>query len=111
MEHKNYLTPSIYICKEIFEPKGVCYSKKCRKRELRVVNKTLTDKISIYSNGRIIPQTRVCASKRTEISAYLSKEDEKPRQITVYILKNGDTPTMMKAYPPCKEDRGAHHRS
>ncbi|PLX66000.1 MAG: hypothetical protein C0602_12775 [Denitrovibrio sp.] len=101
MASENYITPNIYICKAVYEPRGICYGKVCRKRSMSIRNSGVLSNIRMFVNGMRAETSVVSARQKTDIDVYLSTHEDKPQTVTAFILQDGADPECIKAYPPC----------
>lgn len=99
----SYLTPNIYICKSVFQPRGICYGKVCRQRSIRVRETGPLANISMYVDGQKADTRAVSARQTVEIDAYMTTDEDKPQTVTAYILQDGKDPACLKSFPPCSD--------
>lgn len=98
-----YLTPDIFLCRQFYEPKGICAKKVCKAKKLKYKTVTLTQHIKVYCNGVLISDTEKMAGIRTEIDAYMVQDGAQDQEMTVYMLTEGDNPACMTGFPPCSD--------
>ncbi|MGD9808890.1 MAG: hypothetical protein AB7E76_10765 [Deferribacterales bacterium] len=100
---ERYLTPNIYICKDRYYPKGICYGNKCSSTGLTVTEKDITETVSMYVGGRKIADITSITARQINIRVNLSPAGGTARRITAYLLPNGSGEECMLASPPCRE--------
>lgn len=103
MRADRYLTLDIFLCRGVYEPKGICIKKTCKGRSLSVKSDGLSNRIKIYVNGVRIQGSFVSSLKNTAVDVYLTKEKNLTQQMTVYMLADGASPACMTLYPPCSD--------
>lgn len=103
MRNDRYLTPDIFICRDTYEPKGICAKKVCRPKSIQTDDVTLTKRVKVFCNGVLVSDDTNITGKRLEISPYLTTESALEQEMTVYILADGADPVCMASYPPCTD--------
>ena len=100
---ERYLTPYIYICKDKYYPKGICYGNRCSTTGLTITQKDLTETVSVYKGGQKVTDITSITSRQINIRVNLSPSDGTARRITAYILPKDSGEECMLASPPCRE--------
>lgn len=98
-----YLTPDIYICKDKYQPRGICYGTVCSSKGISSINKTVTETVSMYINGEKIGDVTSVTSRQLKINVNLSPESGTEQRMTAYIMPQDSSDECMLGYPPCRD--------
>jgi len=96
-----YKPLDIFICKETYEPKGICYGKTCKPKNLSVKDEILTEMIRVFVNGVPVSDNKKITGRRLTINTYIAKEGFDTQTMTAYILPEGKDTLCLFASPAC----------
>jgi len=101
---ENYSTFDIFLCKTPYTPKGICYKKICKPKDMNISREDIAERVRLFVNGLLVKDTTFISGVRLKISTYLKNEQtEDVFEMTAYILPEGETEQSMLASPPCSE--------
>jgi len=99
---ERYLTQNIYICKDNYQPNGICYSKLCKQDSLTVTENILSRRVKVFVNGVPFSSEEYVYSRLLQVDAYLTNGKHEEQEIKVYIQPNSEE-GCNEAYPPCSD--------
>ncbi len=98
-----YQTLDIYICKETYEPKGICYGKTCKPKSISETEETLSKTVKTYVNGVLVSEYEHITARHIQVDAYIALVGFDNLNIAAYILPNGADEACLLSTPSCSE--------
>jgi len=100
---ERYQTTDIFICKDTYIPKGICYGGTCKATSLRTKVTDIKETVKLYIGGAYVGDLTNVSGKKVDISVSLSPVDAVAQSMTAYMMPVGSDVECMLAYPPCRD--------